>query len=718
MDISLLHAGLAGGAALAVVPLVLHLLMRQTPKHIIFPALRLIRERQKQAKKRLRVKNWLLLLARMALFALMALALARPTLHTLTPLGDQEVDTAIALVIDTSLSMEYAERGNDRLKEAKIRSAEILKKATDRSEVFVIDSAEPSRDAPVSPALATKRVEALELRDANRPLNAAVLQAYAAVGGSGLARREVYVLTDLARSSWDLGSGSIADAIRKANTPKPTIATYVLRLTPKEVKDVAVVTAEPASYVATQGEPLEVKAKVRSWGPKTSRVAEFFVDKVPRDTKKPIDLPENGEVEVSFRAPNNLPPGLHQGEVRVGGLTDNMTWDDVRYFSFTVQPARRVLLISEASIDAFFTNKALAPDSLPDGTPQLARVDRMTVEEFARTGRTRLNDYAAVFVLNVPRLVPADWSALNQYVLQGGGLVVALGERVVADSYNEGAASQLLPARLDQKKLAAPNTFFARPDQNHPIFNAFARELDAKLSRIPVYRAWAVTPQAGRTLLWLSDGSPALLERTFQGARTGHVLLWVTPFRVDPVATIAWNELPREWPFLEILLQSIAYLSGSGGDVLNVEAGQDAFLPIDPSRRSANYTVQGPDPKSTFPLPAPTTSDKLVVPIPQKIGHWRVEGKAPDGSPVVMGFSVNAQEGEATVVPLEKKELVALFGSEENVQLAEDAKGLDRIVTGVRIGFEIFPWLMVLILLLVTFENLLANKFHRERAAA
>ena len=80
MDISLLHAGLAAGAALAAVPVILHLFMRQTPKHVIFPALRLIRERQKRSKKRLRVKNWLLLLARMALVALMALALARPGL--------------------------------------------------------------------------------------------------------------------------------------------------------------------------------------------------------------------------------------------------------------------------------------------------------------------------------------------------------------------------------------------------------------------------------------------------------------------------------------------------------------------------------------------------------------------------------------------------------------------------------------------------------------
>src|SRR5258708_32212817 len=131
MGVSLLHAGLAAGAALAAVPVILHLVMKQTPKHIIFPALRLIRERHKRSKKQLKIKNWLLLAARMLLLALMALAPARPTLNSETSLGDQEGPTALAFVFDTSVSMQYTERGNDRLTEAKLRANEILKRTTE-----------------------------------------------------------------------------------------------------------------------------------------------------------------------------------------------------------------------------------------------------------------------------------------------------------------------------------------------------------------------------------------------------------------------------------------------------------------------------------------------------------------------------------------------------------------------------------------------------------
>src|SRR5271169_4098262 len=116
MDISLVHTGLAAGAGLAAVPVILHLFMKQTPKHIVFPALRLIRERQRRSRKRIKIKNWLLLLARMALLALMALALARPRMGitSRTAFGDSNVPAAIGLVFDTSLSMEYTERDKTR----------------------------------------------------------------------------------------------------------------------------------------------------------------------------------------------------------------------------------------------------------------------------------------------------------------------------------------------------------------------------------------------------------------------------------------------------------------------------------------------------------------------------------------------------------------------------------------------------------------------------
>ena len=93
----------------------------------------------------MRIKNWLLLLARMAILALMALALARPRRYSEVPLGDDSQPMALGLVFDTSLSMEYKDKDKTRLDEAKERAKEIIDKIPESSLVFVVDSGDAGR---------------------------------------------------------------------------------------------------------------------------------------------------------------------------------------------------------------------------------------------------------------------------------------------------------------------------------------------------------------------------------------------------------------------------------------------------------------------------------------------------------------------------------------------------------------------------------------------
>src|SRR5437763_12115762 len=69
---------LLGGAFVAI-PVVLHLIMRQRPKQLIFPALRFVRERRLANQRRLQLRHWMLLALRCGGVGLLALALARPS---------------------------------------------------------------------------------------------------------------------------------------------------------------------------------------------------------------------------------------------------------------------------------------------------------------------------------------------------------------------------------------------------------------------------------------------------------------------------------------------------------------------------------------------------------------------------------------------------------------------------------------------------------------
>ena len=59
-----LNVSLLLGGALFAIPVVLHLIMRQKPKHLVFPALRFVKERRQSNTRRLQLRHWLLLALR------------------------------------------------------------------------------------------------------------------------------------------------------------------------------------------------------------------------------------------------------------------------------------------------------------------------------------------------------------------------------------------------------------------------------------------------------------------------------------------------------------------------------------------------------------------------------------------------------------------------------------------------------------------------------
>src|SRR6516165_7878398 len=106
-----IHPLLLAGLVLAGIPVLVHLVMRQKPKHLMFPALRFL---------------MLLLALRMALVVLICLAMARPRVFSERFNINAERPMAVVFIFDTSYSMEYTVLGRSRLEEAKERSHELL----------------------------------------------------------------------------------------------------------------------------------------------------------------------------------------------------------------------------------------------------------------------------------------------------------------------------------------------------------------------------------------------------------------------------------------------------------------------------------------------------------------------------------------------------------------------------------------------------------------
>ena len=63
--------------------------------------------------------------------------------------------------------------------------------------------------------------------------------------------------------------------------------------------------------------------------------------------------------------------------------------------------------------------------------------------------------------------------------------------------------------------------------------------------------------------------------------------------------------------------------------------------------------------------------------------------------------------------PITPQDLDTVFGK-DNYKLAEDVQTLEKMERIGRMGHEMFPWLMFIILIVVTLENFLANTFYKQ----
>ena len=188
---------LAGAAA---VPLLLHLLRRRIGARVDFPAVRYIERAEREHSRRLRLRNLLLMLVRVLVLLLVALAAARPVARLA---GAGHEPTALAIVLDNSMSTSVIVEGAPLLDRLRAAARETVERAAPGDRLWLV-TADGAVRGGSQRAILDALDEAPPIGGAGN-LADAVTRAGALVRTSGLARREVAILTDAQASSWRRG---------------------------------------------------------------------------------------------------------------------------------------------------------------------------------------------------------------------------------------------------------------------------------------------------------------------------------------------------------------------------------------------------------------------------------------------------------------------------------------------------------------------------------
>lgn len=697
MDLALTNAALLWGLALTGVPLVLHLLMRQQPRPVVFPTLRFIKTVQRRSMRRLHLRHLSLLLLRMAAIAALVLALARPRDRAGTLVSRADAPGAAVLVIDNSLSMQYEHRGRTALKVAKTMALDVIEAYPSGSEAAVLDTGQGTGMLSLDRTRAKQRIEQMDVSAINQPCNEAVAEAVRLCRESELTRREVYVLTDMTTGAWRTGGPPIFPKDQADEPADQRVAVYIVDLGQDEPKNVRIADMRLSAETAPVNADVFITVTVQSGAEPVESVIDLYLDD-KKVSGQALTLQAGASQVVPFQVTPDR-PGVHQGRVEIA-RGDALAMDNVRYFTIQTVPKHHILVAGDDPASVHPVSLALAP---PELVRQKLACNQVEIATGAEVGLVPLAQFDCVFLVNVARLSNTQWGLLRECVYNGGGLAVLAGPKLNAPNYNGAAAQAVLPAQLGPTQDVPKGLRLVVPRRTHPALARFFTWTEMNLRDQTFFRYIQADPVKGAvTVLGFSNGDPALVDRVFG---QGRAMLWTTS------ADLAWNELPLTPEYVVLLDQMVQYLSGAQAESLNAEVGGTVRLNISREDRRDVYVLhRRGDDEMTRVTPEPQAR-VLTLPTGNRVGHFVLESGAA-GDPLRKGFTVNWPLAEARLDRMSPDALEEILGRKPDA-VARDAAELEAAAGEARVGRELFQYVMLLVLAALTVEGFLSNRLYR-----
>lgn len=626
------------GLAAVAIPIVIHLLNRRRYRMLDWAAMQFLLESVKRNRRRLRIEELILLALRCMVLFVLGAALARLTgCSAMNALPGGSESQAAVFVIDDSYSMGQRVGGGTLFSAATHDAVERIAKLTDTDKLAIILTSAGADDEPffkpthVANAerdVLGNRLAGLKPTDGRANLEKALASAARVFADDKSVNRRLYLYGDFRQV--DLVNPAAGDAVRKAcdELRKLSVDIVAMDFGRKAVGNLTVESLELADKFAVAKVPMRLRLEVRNNGENAVRDVEVKLGAklTTPDGLRDVELPpvviESIDRRAVARAEFTVTsPAGGPAVVSATLPPDELEADNKACLALNVRQAVRVLAVDgrldmadPTASESFFFAAALDPDrNGSEGT----KVDVISPPALADTN---LDDYDLVAMLNVgdlPVVMDANghavWPAVaacEQYVRDGGGLVIFTGDRVNPAFYNgpmfaEGAG--LSPMRIAQRK--------GDPDRRKEFFRIDPRSIAAEgvtkvfqdflaagLDPTQFIRFYAFTAAGGilppaprpdvkppRILARFTDqdSSPAIVARQFgQGA----VLMFYT------TATIAWNDWPADenGTFVAMLNDVVRYLASPRQRNLTARVGEPIVYEIPPALRDSSAVLRTP----------------------------------------------------------------------------------------------------------------------------
>ncbi len=590
-----------GWLTAAVLPWIIHRWQRQKHQTTPWAAVELLQKAIRQRGRRVKIQQWLLLAIRTAILALLALAVAVPTVRQWALPGASREATHQIIVLDQSYSMGCMHLGSSRWDRALEKARQAITDS-DRNALTLIgwsSEAENLLGRPVrDPSLALSALEGVTLSQTSADLSVALHAVLAAIDRAetempSTETHHVLFFTDLGRLTWavDENQRKLIEVV--AERADLTI----VNVAEGQNDNLAITDVQITPAITLRQRETTITATVACFGnsPSATTTIALLVEGHPIDEQQ-IDCHKNGKATVNFTH-RFVDEGPQTVQVVLANHTDCLPCDDTRWHIVNVRPQLQVACLAGQPNATHDLARALAPN-----LQRSMQASPISPEVFpiSQLSELDLSQYAAVLLGSVSELSPREAATLTEYVRQGGGLALFLGEETTALD----ELKPLLPVRIKEIQTA-DSTRFDPLEYRHPIVSPFRGQTQAGLLGVSVSQYWQLQlvekHSRAEVVLQFDTGDPALVVGRFG---LGRVAVSALPgsLAARTSTDTPWSSFALSPSFLPVIRELITHLVGERWtQQRNVLVGEPAVLAWGDGAKAS--TIRFPDGvQQTLPL--------------------------------------------------------------------------------------------------------------------
>ena len=680
------------GLLAASIPILIHLLNFRKLEKVEFSTLSFLKELQNSTIKKIKIKQWILLLLRVLIIIFLVIAFARPTLESVNIAGATSTAKSSAVfIIDNSFSMNYVGDDGSNFSRSKKNAKEIISQMQDGDEFsFILSSDSIISSTNIEQSL--RLIDNLETNFISEILFEKIKKAITFLNESKNINKEIFLFSDFQKSTFveEIDTNILAEIVQQNG-----IKLYSFDMGLQESKNISINNLQLSNSIVEINKSLTFTATINNYTDENrnnitaslflnnKRVAQQNVNLINRESK-------NIELESSLSTTGLI-------EVRVELEEDNIIEDNKFYLNFWVPEKIKTLILFDNNADLIFLEAALNSSST-SGQIEFNRV------QANRALNEDLEKYDLIILMSGE--INNSNKILN-YLNNGGNLVFIPPNNITSSKLSNLKKIINLPSYTDIVSSSTDKDYleFGKINFNHPIFmslfeNSKKNEIESPV--ISKYIKFNITPKVN-SIINLIDGSVFLGEYNFG---EGKILF------MNTAPNLEWNNLPIKGIFAPLVTRMVIYLSSIQkednthlpGEKIDLTVNHLAFPLIDAELPIGNDKINLQDYNQNIYSYENTT----------QIGSYKFY----NNNEMIYFTTVNPNPKESDLTKLDDDILLDYYNIlfDNNYLVFKSGENyLDKIQQA-RFGTELWQYFLALVLILAIIEMFIARSTKKDLA--